>query len=65
MGEPLLIRDAAEAFHRARIYAPVGMILLTSGILLLTQVSSQSASTASWRWAGTPRISIPSAEGSA
>ena len=35
MGEPLLIRDAAEAFHRARIYAPVGMILLTSGILLL------------------------------
>ena len=35
MGEPLLIRDAAEAFPRARIYAPVGMILVTSGILLL------------------------------
>lgn len=35
MGEPLVIEYAAETLQRARIYAPVGMILLTSGILLL------------------------------
>ena len=34
MGEPLVIMYVAEALQRARIYAPVGMILLTSGILL-------------------------------
>lgn len=34
MGEPLVIMYAAEELQRARIYAPVGMILLTSGILL-------------------------------
>lgn len=35
MGELLMIQYANEALQRARIYAPVGMILLTSGILLL------------------------------
>lgn len=35
MGEPLVIQYAMEALQRARIYAPVGMILLCSGILLL------------------------------
>ncbi len=34
MGEPLMIVYATEKLRRARIYAPVGMILLTSGILL-------------------------------
>ncbi len=34
MGEPLVIVSAAEKLQRARIYAPVGVILLTSGILL-------------------------------
>lgn len=34
MGEPLVVVFAAEKLQRARIYAPVGMILLTSGILL-------------------------------
>ena len=35
MGEPLVIQYAMEALQRARIYAPVGMILLCSGMLLL------------------------------
>nr|WP_300837571.1 DUF6709 family protein [uncultured Acetatifactor sp.] len=35
MGEPLMIVYAAEKLQRARIYAPVGMILLTSGILFM------------------------------
>ena len=35
MGEPLMVQYANEALQRARISAPVGMILLTSGILLL------------------------------
>lgn len=34
MGEPLIIQDAAGILERARIYAPVGMILLALGILL-------------------------------
>lgn len=34
MGEPLMIEYAAEGLQRARIYAPVGIILLTSGVLL-------------------------------
>lgn len=34
-GEPLVIVYAAESLKRARIYAPVGMILFCSGILLL------------------------------
>lgn len=35
MEDPLVIEYAAETLQKARIYAPVGMILLTSGILLL------------------------------
>lgn len=35
MGEPLMIRDVAASLQKARIYAPVGVILLSSGILLL------------------------------
>ena len=35
MGEPLVIQYAVETLQRARIYAPVGMILLCSGMLLL------------------------------
>lgn len=34
MGEPLIIRYAAGTLQKARIYAPVGMILLALGILL-------------------------------
>ncbi len=34
MGEPLMIREAADSLHKARILAPVGMILLASGVLL-------------------------------
>ena len=34
LGEPLLAEYAAETYDKARIYAPVGMILLASGILL-------------------------------
>ena len=34
MGEPLMIKDASRRMQRARISAPVGMILLTAGILL-------------------------------
>lgn len=33
MGEPLMIGDAGGSLDRARIYAPVGMILLGLGIL--------------------------------
>lgn len=34
MREPLLLQSAAEKLDRARIYAPVGVIMLASGILL-------------------------------
>lgn len=34
LGEPLLVEYAADTYDKARIYAPVGMILLASGILL-------------------------------
>lgn len=34
MGDPLMIEYATEGLQRARIYAPVGIILLTSGVLL-------------------------------
>lgn len=34
MGEPLMIEDASRRMGRARISAPVGMIILTTGILL-------------------------------
>lgn len=34
MGEPLMIQDATKRLGNARIYAPVGMILLTVGILM-------------------------------
>lgn len=34
MGEPLMIEYATEGLQRARIYAPVGIILLSSGVLL-------------------------------
>lgn len=34
MGDPLMIRDAEGRLEKARIFAPVGMILLTLGILL-------------------------------
>ncbi len=33
MGEPLMIQDAGRSLDRARVYAPVGMILLGLGIL--------------------------------
>lgn len=33
MGEPLMLRDAAESLKAARIYAPAGMIMLASGVL--------------------------------
>lgn len=35
MGDPLMIEYASDRLKRARIYAPVGMILLTLGILLI------------------------------
>ena len=34
LGEPLLVKYAADTYDKARIYAPVGMVLLASGILL-------------------------------
>lgn len=34
MGEPLMVQDAGRSFDKARIYAPVGMILLGLGILV-------------------------------
>ena len=34
LGEPLIVRYAAGTLQKARIYAPVGMILLALGILL-------------------------------
>ena len=34
MGDPLMIRDASTKLENARIYAPLGMIFLTVGILL-------------------------------
>lgn len=33
MGEPLMLQDAGSSIDKARIYAPVGMILLGLGIL--------------------------------
>lgn len=38
MGEPLMIEYAAGNLHKARFYAPVGMILLTVGILLIVLI---------------------------
>lgn len=34
LGEPLMIQSAGEELDRARIYAPVGVILLALGVLL-------------------------------
>ena len=34
MGDPLMIEDASRRMQRARISSPLGMILLTAGILL-------------------------------